>query len=270
MGGFVMYKQRIWALSIAALLLTSGSCLAAASSSSNNQSFEISLKDYHINYQEAIDDREDGWVTGFRLAYKNQNPNNHSYWRVFYESTNHSDHYDGAYQDGTPVQTTTDNTKKTGEIIFANPIGDSTNTFAYIGVGNYRWDRNITGSGGYLEKYSWNYIPIGYRNEYKINNSWQGAVDLAVRFPFNSKMTAYTDPDLTFTLGAKPGFKAEFPLTHPLSKQWTLQITPWYEYWGIKQSNSIPIIYQGQPGYAYEPDSHTNQYGFDLGLTYNF
>lgn len=274
-----MYIRKSLAVIItASILFWSGICLAA-DSSSDNQSLELSVKEFHINYQEAIGDREDGWVTGFRIAYKNQNPNNNTYWRILYEDTNGNDHYNGQYQNGTPAQTTTNNSKKTTEIIFANPIGGSTHAYAYIGLGSYSWDRNTTGSGGYLEKYSWTYIPVGYRNEYKINDQWNGAVDIAVRFQCDPKMTAYNVPltrttffdSTTFKLGSRPGLKMEFPFTDKINSQWSMVVSPWYEFWGIKQSNETTMTYQGIPVAPYmEPDSHTNQYGVDIGVTYNF
>jgi len=262
------------------LLLLSSVCFAEIDPSnvqstdlSNTQTLEISRKDFHVKYNEAANDEETGWMNGLHVAYKNQNLTDHTYWRLLYENTNQNDHYNGATQSGTPLQTITNNVKRTEEITFGQRLDDSGTEYVYVGIGSYNWDRNITGPSGLLEKYSWNYIPIGYRNEHKINDKWNVAADIAVRFQFNSKMTLYMPPfdNTNYSLGTKPGFKAELPFTYKMNSQWSLTLSPWYEYWGIQQSNSANITYQGIPvTSSSEPDSHTDQYGLDIGIVCKF
>lgn len=251
---------------ILALLLLSltGICAAADQTSVNIQTFEISMKNYHLHYREAAPDEEYGGMTGVRLAYKNQNSETGEYWRIMYETTTQNDKYNGEYMDGTPCLTTTGNKINTTELIFANPIEGSSNAYAYLGLGFHNWDRNILGSGGYLEKYSWNYIPIGYRNEFRVSSKWDGAFDISFRYMFHGKMTAFMDPasPMRFNLGNKTGFKLELPYTYHMSDSCSLVLNPYYEYWGIRQSNVMQ-------GYV-EPASHNNQFGIDVGLVFKF
>jgi hypothetical protein len=81
-------------------------------------------------------------------------------------------------------------------------------------------------------------------------------------------MTAYfPGQNFSFTLGNLPGIKIELPFTYKMNKQWSLQISPWYEYWGINQSNLVPL---SPPSYVYEPNSVADHYGIDLGIVTKF
>lgn len=263
----------------------------AEQSSKDIQTLEIAFKDYHVRYQENAPDYEDGWLKGLRFSYKNQNATTQSYWRVLYEKTNHENNYIGALQDNEgnnlgPYNTTTKNIKTTSEIIFANPVSDSNHEYAYTGIGFHSWDRTILGSASEnvatcLEKYSWGYIPVGYRSEYKINDKWDGAIDIAIRFMFNGKMKSPNPSNIDpfqVNLGNKPGFKVEIPYTYKMDSQWSLTLTPWYEYWKIGQSNLVPQTVNGVPQYnaqgyqlgVYEPSSTTKQVGIDIGLSCRF
>lgn len=255
----------------------------------HTQTIEISVKEFHQHYQEAIPDYETGWMKGMRFSYKNQNQDTKEFWRIMHETTDHDDQYIGGLQDQAgnylgPYNTTTKNKITTSEIIFANPIEGTKDVYAYIGFGRYKWDRNILGSGGIasdLEKYSWNYIPVGYRHEYKINDKWDGAVDISLRFMFNGKMDipnpSYIDPTQV-KLGSEPGFKIELPYTYKMDSNWSLVLTPWYEYWSIGQSNWVPQFINGVPQYdsnnnqlgLIEPASKTNRIGIDIGLQCKF
>ena len=64
------------------LLNMSGICFADYLTPPSIQSFEISQKYYHLQYQEAIPDTESGWMTGLRLVYKNQDPDTREYWQI--------------------------------------------------------------------------------------------------------------------------------------------------------------------------------------------
>lgn len=261
---------------------------AKSGKQTNTQTFQIALKDYHVRYGEDAQDYESGWMNGLRLAYKNQNPDTKQYWRIQYERTKHDDQYIGALQDMsgniTPYNSTTKNNIVNKEFIFANPLPDSKNTYGYVGIGFHNWDRRVLGTSTLddsIEQYSWKYIPIGYRHEYKINDKWDGAVDFAFRITFDGKMKAPASngfSSMDFKLGNDPGFKLELPFTYKMNSQWSLSLTPWYEYWHINQSNWVPAIYNGAPvfdsngnqlGFV-EPNSKTFQFGIDIGINYQF
>ncbi|MBP2645876.1 MAG: hypothetical protein H6Q75_1316 [Firmicutes bacterium] len=247
-----------------------------------NNSLEMSFNRFRYNYEESIGDSERGWLKGFHLTYKSQDPVTKEFWKVTYEQTNQNTHYDGALSDGTPYQGTTENKIVNSEYIYAVPITPEKRTFVYTGVGSHKWDRNLTGQYGYLEKYSWNYIPVGYRNEFKLGEKLSGAIDISARFMFNGnlKTSGGTYDPSEFTLGNKVGFRAEMPYTYKLSPNWSLAVTPWYEYSAIGESNTVfdtiggsMVPVPGHIGYYYasqEPDSMNHQYGVNVGLTYTF
>ncbi|MDR3588890.1 MAG: hypothetical protein P4N41_04455 [Negativicutes bacterium] len=263
-------------------VISSTSCQA---SSSDIQSVEISLPRYHFDYKEDVTpplkSTEKGWLNGFRLSFKDQDRTTGDFWRLRYETTNHATHYDGSTVQingsnllVSPAQGTTYNRMTTSELIFGNPMEGSVNEYAYIGIGYRTWDRKLD----YQERYSWKYVPVGYRKEYKIDDKWSGAFDLAVNFTFGGKMTAQfsdLDPSLNnpeVNLDNKIGFRLELPYAYKFNSQWSLLLSPWCEYSRIGQSNTVPLTSGGAPtGWGVsEPSSRTIQYGAHVGLTFTF
>lgn len=254
------------------LAVATNTCFAAESD--RNETLELGAKHYYYNYSETIGDSEKAWLNGFHIAYKKQNNQTGNYYKVSYDQTNQNTNYDGFLISTYPVYTTTPyqgitNNKITNyEITLGSSLNDRHKEYVYTGLGVHNWDRNLTGSGGYLEKYSWNYIPVGYRNEHQLTDKWSGALDISLRFMFNGDMsTAYNGGttsglDNRFVLGNKIGYKIELPYTYQMTSQLSMQVNPWYEYSGIGQSNV-------SNGY-YEPDSTTHQYGIDLGVALAF
>lgn len=278
-------------LLISCLLVVGSGMGLADQSDSSTQTLEFSGSEYHRHYQESIPDYETGWMNGIHLSYKNQNNQTKEYWQVIYETSNHNDSYFGGLQDAAgnymgAFNTTTKNSIKNYEVIYANPIGDSKHSYAYIGIGSYSWDRTVLGQASQdvadsTEKYSWKYIPIGYRNEYSLSDKWDGAVNVEMRNPFQSIMKAI-DPSgidpFQVNLGRMPGFKIECPFEYKMNNQWSLSITPWYEYWAIGQSNYVDqtvngVVQTDGNGGTYvvsEPSSKALQYGINLGVKYIF
>lgn len=206
-----------------------------------------------------------------------QDPNTHRYWRATYDSTSQNTAYNGSETNMatgavTPYQGTTKDNIKNTEFTYATPISQT--EYIYTGIGIHNWDRDLLGASGYLEQYSWKYIPIGYRSEFKMNDKWDAAIDVAVKFPVNATLNTSggTYDSQQFTLGNKPGFKAEIPFTYKMSSQLSLAVTPWYEYSAISQSNTVPLTLNGvSTGWVTdEPNSNTHQYGVDIGVAYNF
>jgi hypothetical protein len=263
-----MYLRNI-ACGLFVLMLFAGGNRAFA-----RQTVELDLNHYHFHYNESIGDSETAWMNGGGISYKNQDASG-NYWRFRYEQTKQNTNYDGATQDGTPVKTITNNGITNTEVIFAVPADDSPQTYMYTGYGYHTWDRNVTGSGGALEKYSWSYLPLGYRHDYRINSKWDGAVDFSLRLMFGGAMKAENisgvDP-FRVSLGNKPGARLEVPCTYKVNSQWSMRLTPWYEYSGISQSNSVQVTSGGSPTnyLALEPDSMNHQFGVNVGVSYNF
>ncbi|MBP2654411.1 MAG: hypothetical protein H6Q73_1980 [Firmicutes bacterium] len=245
----------------------------------SNDSLEVSFNRFHFGYQESIDSSERGWLNGIHVAYKSQDPVTKEYWRVSYDHTNHDTHYDGALYNSstntsTPYQGITENKITNAEFIYAVPVSGDKRTYLYTGIGSHKWDRNLTGEYGYLEKYNWNYIPVGYRREFRVSGKLSGAVDLAAKFMFNGDIAVSGDgyDEHQMTLGNKVGFRAEMPYNYKMSSRWSLVFTPWYEYSGIGESNWVRLTTAGSPSVyvSQEPDSMNHQYGANVGLQYTF
>jgi len=64
----------------------------------------------------------------------------------------------------------------------------------------------------------------------------------------------------------------EFPFTYDIQKitgmPLSVKVTPYYEYWGIRESNQVYAAWAG--GDICEPDSTTNQVGVIAGIVYEF
>lgn len=249
------------------------------SEAENSNSLAMSFNRFHFGYSESIGDSERGWLNGFHVAYKSQDPETREFWRVTYERTNQNTQYDGALYDlstntSTPYQGITENKITNKEFIYAVPITLKKKTYIYTGIGSSTWDRNLTGPYGYSEKYNWNYIPVGYRNEFKVGGKLSGAVDLAAKFMFNGEINVSGDGFDTrqMELGNKVGFRLELPYTYKMNSTWSLLFTPWYEYSAIGESNWVGLTSNGIPTnyISQEPDSLNHQYGANIGLQYAF
>lgn len=247
--------------------------------SNSTNSLEMSFNRFHFGYAESIGDSERGWLNGYHVAYKSQDPVTREFWRLTYEQMKQNTHYNGALYDSstntsTPYQGTTENKITDTEFVYAIPITVDKKTYIYTGIGSHKWDRNLTGQYGYLEKYSWNYIPIGYRNEFKVSGKLSGAVDMAAKFMFNSNIDVSGDgyDEQQMTLGNKVGFRVELPYTYKMCLHWSITLTPWYEYSAIGQSNWVDLTNNGfRSGYvSQEPNSMNHQYGANVGLQYTF
>jgi hypothetical protein len=258
---------------VVAALLIAFTSVCLATNSSTTQTLEVGSSYYHFGYTESVGDSEKAWLRGMNFSYKNQDNKSGNFWKASYAGTRGNTNYDGFLQNiitgvTTPYKNITKNTFKNTEIVYGIPVSAEKNQFVYTGYGYRSWDRDSQGPYGYLEKYSWGYIPIGYRYEYKINDKWNGAIDAAAKIMVSGKMSTYSNGGTViasgnhFTLGNTPGFRIELPFTEKLDSRWSLMIKLWYEYSGIKQSNLVN-------GYV-EPSSTAIQYGIDIGASYQF
>lgn len=242
-------------------IFSSATVLAATTP---NSSVEISLNRFHYGYIETqgsyVADSEKGWLTGTHLSYKKQDPDSKEYWQIRYDITNQKTNYDGHYLvSGLPLQSTTENSINDLQVIYAMPINDQKNQYIYTGMGNRNWKRSLSKTQN--ETYDWGYIPVGYRNEFKIDKKIDAAVDVEAKVMFNGTMRD-EESNMKFTLGNELGFRAELPITYNMNSTWALKVTPWYEYSAIGASDVVSNYY--------EPDSTNHQYGMNIGVQYIF
>lgn len=213
-------------------------------------------------------------MPGIRVAYGYHGNENPLYGRVVFELTDASTNFDGTTQSGSPV---TDKTKNTfirleGNIGYQliRPPDSKLTLIAYTGLGYRYWERGLGGQLPYTEDYSWKYLPIGIRTEYRINDKWSGAVDASARIMMDGEMKikilGSNNPSVT--LGNKTGWSIEAPFYYNLSASRSVFIAPWYEYSAIGRSNTVVLATStGTPvASVYEPASTTYQYGINIGV----
>ena len=144
----------------------------------------------------------------------------------------------------------------------------------YAGYGWRQWNRFLAGNPGYREIYSWSYNPIGTQFWYR-GDSFDFGLDVSERPSFNGSIKVITSQtyaggaDSEMTLGNRIGYRIALPVV------WredfvSISVTPWFEHSAIGESNEVTnTTLAPHPGEViYEPNSHTNQYGLDLLLSF--
>jgi hypothetical protein len=185
--------------------------------------------------------------------------------------------YDGALQDGTPLQSTTNDLMMDGEIAMGRTlIRESYYRLSpYVGFGAHYWNRGLTGTGSYTEHYLFYYIPVGARFEQKISGAFSYAVDVAYHFNLGGTIGISDSPgyqDTTGPLGKAGGVKVKVPLNYQINPHIALNLTPFYEWFRIgegAQFAQYPTT-SGDPSIENEPSSSSNFFGAHLGGTFSF
>jgi len=253
-------------------------------------SFEFGFMYYYYDYKESLPSpaksTESGWLPGIYLSYDYKKPSN-IYVKLYGNIAGGNLNYDGATQPPFVRPLSFDHSqlffKFEGNIGYTFSIEDKILLIPYTGYGYRYWRRGeskyvtnifIPSFGSVAiydtkEVYTWNYLPLGVKFSYIVDDRWSLGATAAVNFMFGGKMTAYrsennpSQSDLDFDLGNKPGYYVEIPISYKFDRNWSIVATFWYEYSEIGKSNTLA-------GGAYEPDSTTNQYGLNLGVSYLF
>jgi hypothetical protein len=271
---------------IAVLMIISIPTFSQAASTAGS-SLQLGVGYRYFDYKEdlpaALRSTESGWLPDVNLSYTYKKKSNF-YARIYGDYASADITFDGTTMGGTPISFSDSHQKFfkfEADFGYAVGVADNFLLIPYIGYGYRYWERGQARKTAtyttFEEDYSWSYIPIGLKADYDINERWNIGGTIAINIMFNGKMKAYpskviagvNDPE--FDLGNKIGFYVDLPITYKLTSNWSIVGTPWYEYSEIGQSNNVNITYGGTVvGYAYEPGSKTNQYGFNLGASYSF
>jgi len=256
------------------------SATSARSYDTRYSSLEFGLIYYYYDYKEVNEpppfkSTESGWLPGIYLGYEYKKPSD-VYTKIYGHIAGGDLTYDGSVlQTGAPFSYDSNHFffKVEGDIGYTVPISDKLLLIPYTGYGYRYWRRgeteNIRGVWSYKEIYTWNYIPVGVKLDYAVDNRWSIGGNAAVHFMFGGRMTAYLSErssslsDLEFDLGNEPGYYVEVPVSYRFDKNWSFNFTPCYQYSEIGKSNIVA-------GGAYEPASETKQYGVNLGVSYLF
>lgn len=276
-----MMQRHIAALAMIAVLAFPCAVMAGGST------LDVGLGYHYFDYKEDLTppfkSTEAGWLPSIYVNYAYRMPAFFYTW-VYTDYAGADLTFDGTNQGGTPLRFTDSSQrlfKFEWNFGYVYQAASNVQVIPYIGYGYRYWLRGkpkITPTfSTFEEEYSWSYLPLGVKADYTINGQWSVGAMLAVNFMFNGKMKARlsqvlaggNDPE--FDLGNEPGFYAEMPVTYRFTQQWAIVGTPWYEYSQIGKSNTL-IFTQNNSlvGFAFEPASRTNQYGFRLAASYSF
>ena len=244
----------------------------------------------HIHYSEWEKDNENfkldedfGYQNGFyvNLGYKSPRYSEMFYGRPFLEGYfrkyGATIQYKGAtFDPDTGEDTGPFNFKQKSDITLVGlkigaylDLSEKGEFFMYVDGGKRIWNRGeneiIDRVFTFKEKYEWWYYGIGLGVNYKVLPKLSLGVDWTGWLTSQAKMKAYDEGE-TFRLRRVWGTQIKLPIKYYLLEKLSLDVTPYYTYWRINQSDPIPI--QGSNLVKVEPDSNTNELGVLFGFTY--
>jgi len=141
--------------------------------------------------------------------------------------------------------------------------------FLYYEAGKRVWYRgtDVVVNDNYLdykEKYFWYYNGIGGGFDYWLFPKFSIGLDSVFQFAYKPKMHA-DNVQPTFKLGSTWEYQLNFPFKYYLTKNLSLDVTPYFNYISISQSSLIDV---NSDGYGLgEPKSKTHQEGLVGAMT---
>ncbi len=243
-------------------------------------SFKLSSLDYREDFPPPGKSEESGVLPGMDIRYTYLGAGFPLYARVAGELTAGKSTYDGAIDERGTIIPYTDNSTHLftrAEVQLGYAVlyqeGRRPEIILFVGFGYRSWIRQLPGTGGYEEDYSWTYLPAGVRFVAPVGERWEISVEGTARMMLSGsiaiKLAQFNNP--TLTLGNRFGWILAVPVGYRLSKTWSLIARAWYEYSAIGESNnSTPVNLQGAWQYVKEPSSNTRMGGVDLGIRFHF
>lgn len=236
--------------------------------------------DYKEDIEPPLKSTEKGWIPMVSISAENLiETASDAYFAGSLEVGSANTLYDGSYQNGDPAQGTTKNIIYNLEGNVGMNLSDQSESkgqiLGYTGLGFHFWRRDLSGSnGGFLEDYSWWYLPAGIRYRMDNGNGTRFGIDTTAKLIFGGNTRAYLSDvsnaqDIDLPLGVSWGGKASIFVERKLTSSSRLRLSPFYEYTTLKESPVIEILTSsGQPTGlgAREPSSRTHQYGASLTL----
>lgn len=149
-------------------------------------------------------------------------------------------------------------------------LSEKSEFFGYLDFGRRTWHRGenevIDGVLNYYERYRWAYYGPGVGFNYQLMPWLSAGLDAKWMFGIEPKMWADLFEGGTFDLQDVWGSEISIPVRFELYKKLNLDVTPYYTFWNIHESNPVTIS-----GTAYvEPDSQTHEIGVLVGFSYTF
>jgi len=274
-------KKRTWL--VASLMLMTGGLLASNAQPGTTGApihrFDLAFVPLYYDYAEKLTppakSTEYGWLPGFSAAYTFWGDAIPIYGLLSFDYAGGDLTYDGSVQDqfGQVSPYTSSSPAGLSKLqvragyIFKRIGGVRLDLAAYTGYGYHFWSRNIAGGPptGYLEEYSWGYIPLGAETEFRFGGRWSVGLDIAVRFMVSGSIYVerpeFGNP--TLTLGNEPGWIASLPVGFSITRNLAVFVEFGYESSAIGESN--PSTPDQNGNYILEPSSTTEQFWISVG-----
>jgi len=240
-----------------------------------NLAFTPLYYDYAEELTPPLKSTEYGWLPGVSVGYTYWGDAIPIYGLLSFDYAGGELTYDGTTQDQfgqvSPYMSTSPAGVSKLQIragyIFKRVGGSALDLAAYTGYGYHFWSRNIGGGPptGYLEEYSWSYLPVGVDAEWRFGERWSVGLDLALRFMVSGSIyierPEFGNP--TLTLGNKPGWLISLPVAFSVVRNWAVSVQFGYETSAIGESN--PSTPDQNGNYILEPSSSTSQFWIAIG-----
>jgi hypothetical protein len=187
--------------------------------------------------------------------------------------------YDGQTQSGQPVRTRTDERIIDGALTAGGAFraGERLRLRLYGGMGYREWHRDIHSTGtasGLDETYAWWYALAGGTALYRQTRSTEWGVDARLLRPLDPELRINFPGDLDtarLDLGARTGYRVALAWRRDLSERFRVEVTPYYEYWSLGRSGTVPLERNGTAiGNLYEPRSETRNVGVAVNVSRRF
>ena len=247
------------------------------------KSIEADLFMFNFNYTEIpppdtvkLKSSENGLIEGLNIGVEtSRNYPFHVFAKISYSSA--KEIYDGTLLNGAPLKTSTISTfwAYTIGISYTIPFSKRFSITPSLSYETRSWDRNLTGQYGYEEFYSWVYIPIGLRFDYKLSDKTRIGLNMQFKTMTGGNVSIINGGSTSFVLdlGTHIGGEISLPISFSISKVVDINLIPFCELYGFSKGAELSVYGQDstgkiiQAGAIWEPASFTNIFGVKLGAT---
>jgi hypothetical protein len=185
--------------------------------------------------------------------------------------------YDGGFQDGTPLETSTNDYLIEGRILGGIDClaAERHLVTPFLGVGYRYWNDEIEGRGGYEREISYWYIPLGIQTMSPIASFFTLGLHVEYDLFVEGKVTSHlnhADASLGILYndqlsGKGWGMKGSIQMRFLFLDRYWILMEPFISYWEMADSEPVRIYYDaaaGQEIIGLEPENNTTHYGLRI------
>lgn len=183
--------------------------------------------------------------------------------------------YTGAYQGGSYGSVTANGQDRSvGEVravylgtlaLFGHTLGPS----AGLGYRQLTDRLDQAGSGGYRRESEYLYATLGLETRFAWGRDWNVTPSLSALLLLRGTQHSHIDGnDVQNRQDTGKGVEIALAFAHALDAKHSLQLTPFYRYWHIGQSDTACYWSSGQYYCGSEPDNRTREFGLRLSFAF--